>query len=73
MAMSSAQAVKQLREMTGLGMMECKKILDEVGNDFEKAKQEAQKRGLAKVSKLAAGPPVKGSSKPTCTTMASWV
>lgn len=53
MTMSSAQAVKQLREMTGLGMMECKKILDEVGNDFEKAKQEAQKRGLAKVSKLA--------------------
>ncbi|MBY0585685.1 elongation factor Ts [bacterium] len=51
--MSSAEAVKELRELTGLGMMECKKILTEVGNDFEKAKLEAQKRGLAKVSKLA--------------------
>lgn len=51
--MSSAEAVKQLRELTGLGMMECKKILTEVNNDFEKAKLEAQKRGLAKVSKLA--------------------
>lgn len=53
MASSSAEAVKQLRELTGLGMMECKKILDENGGDFEKAKTEAAKRGLAKAGKLA--------------------
>lgn len=53
MAKSSAESVKQLREMTGLGMMECKRILEEQGGDFEKAKQEAAKRGLAKVGKLA--------------------
>lgn len=50
---SSAQAVKELREMTGLGMMDCKKILDEAGNDLEKAKDLARKRGQEKVAKLA--------------------
>lgn len=53
MAMSSAESVKQLRELTGLGMMECKRILGECDNDFEKAKAEATKRGLAKAGKLA--------------------
>jgi elongation factor Ts len=53
MAKSSAEAVRQLRELTGLGMMECKKILEENGGDFEKAQAEAAKRGLAKAGKLA--------------------
>lgn len=53
MSKSSAEAVKQLREITGLGMMECKRILEEQGGDFEKAKLEAAKRGLAKAGKLA--------------------
>jgi elongation factor Ts len=53
MALSNAEAVKQLRELTGLGMMECKKILGECDGDFEKARQEAAKRGLAKAGKLA--------------------
>lgn len=53
MVKSSAEAVKQLRELTGLGMMECKRILEENGGDFEKARAEAAKRGLAKAGKLA--------------------
>jgi elongation factor Ts len=53
MALSNAEAVKQLRELTGLGMMECKKILAEFNGDFEKAKAEAAKRGLAKAGKLS--------------------
>lgn len=53
MAMTSAQAVKELRDMTGLGMMECKKILEEAGGDAEKAKQLARQRGQEKVAKLA--------------------
>ena len=33
----SAQMVKELREMTGAGMMDCKKALVEVNGDMEKA------------------------------------
>jgi elongation factor Ts len=54
MSKPDAKAVMQLRELTGLGMMECKKILEECGGDFEKAKEEAMKKGLAKRDKLAA-------------------
>ena len=53
MALSNAESVKQLRELTGLGMMECKKILAECDGNFEKAREEANKRGLAKAGKLA--------------------
>lgn len=52
-AVSGTQAVKLLREVTGLGMMECKKILDEVGNDLEKAKEVAAKRGQYRAAKVA--------------------
>jgi elongation factor Ts len=53
MSSGGAQAVKELRELTGLGMMECKKILEEAGNDLAKAKDIARKRGQDKVSKVA--------------------
>ena len=53
MAMPSAQAVKELRDMTGLGMMECKKILAESNNDLGKAKELARKRGQDKKDKLS--------------------
>lgn len=36
----------KLRELTGAGMMDCKKALDESGGDFEKAKDAIRKRGL---------------------------
>jgi elongation factor Ts len=45
----TAALVKQLREATGLGMMEAKKALDEVGGDFEKAIHHARTKGLAKM------------------------
>ncbi|MDO5091483.1 MAG: translation elongation factor Ts [Cardiobacteriaceae bacterium] len=49
----SAQLVKELRERTGAGMMECKKALQEVGGDIEAAIEHMRKTGLAKADKKA--------------------
>lgn len=51
--MISAEMVKTLREMTGAGMLECKKALEEAGGDLEKAKEILRIRGLAKADKKA--------------------
>lgn len=51
--MVSAELVKTLREMTGAGMLECKKALEEAGGDIEKAKEILRIRGLAKADKKA--------------------
>ncbi|HZS47435.1 MAG TPA: translation elongation factor Ts [Blastocatellia bacterium] len=51
MAEISAQAVKDLREKTGAGMMDCKKALTEAGGDMEKAIEVLRKRGLAAAQK----------------------
>ena len=51
MAEISAQLVKQLREMTGAGMMECKKALTEANGDIERAKDILRTRGLAGADK----------------------
>ncbi|HAV39749.1 MAG: translation elongation factor Ts [Aquificaceae bacterium] len=51
--MISAELVKTLREMTGAGMLECKKALEEAGGDIEKAKEILRIRGLAKADKKA--------------------
>jgi elongation factor Ts len=53
MAKITAAMVKQLREMTGAGMLECKKALQEAEGDIEKAKEILRKRGLAKAAKKA--------------------
>jgi len=47
----TADQVKQLREMTGAGMMECKKALAEALGDLEKAVDGLRKSGAAKVEK----------------------
>lgn len=47
----SAQDVKNLREKTGAGMMDCKKALNESEGDFEKAVEYLKKAGLAKAVK----------------------
>jgi elongation factor Ts len=47
----SAAQVKQLREMTGAGMMECKKALQEAGGDIEKAVDLLRVKGAAKAAK----------------------
>ena len=49
----SAQQVKQLRELTGAGMMECKSALQEAEGDFEKAIVLLRKKGLAAAAKKA--------------------
>jgi translation elongation factor Ts (EF-Ts) len=51
--MISAELVKQLREMTGAGMLECKKALEEAQGDIEKAKEILKDQGLAKAEKKA--------------------
>jgi elongation factor Ts len=50
----SAQQVKELRELTGAGMMECKSALQEAEGDFEKAIILLRKKGLAAAAKKAA-------------------
>ena len=49
----TADQVKQLREITGVGMMECKKALAESGGDVEKAIDLLRKSGAAKAEKRA--------------------
>ncbi|MCL5024478.1 MAG: translation elongation factor Ts [Nitrospirae bacterium] len=49
----SADMVKELREKTGAGMMECKKALTESSGDFEKAMIFLRQKGLASASKKA--------------------
>src|SRR5919204_3679433 len=50
----TADAVKQLRERTGAGMMECKKALVETKGDLDAAAELMRKQGLAKADKKAA-------------------
>ncbi len=49
----TAQTVKELRERTGAGMMECKKALTENGGDIDAAAEWLRKQGLAKADKKA--------------------
>jgi len=51
MSTISATTVRDLRERTGCGMMDCKRALEEAGGDLEKAIAILRKRGLADASK----------------------
>jgi elongation factor Ts len=53
MAEITAARVKELREMTGLGMMECKRALEEAGGDLKKAEDLLRIKSGAKASKAA--------------------
>ncbi|KAA6226376.1 MULTISPECIES: translation elongation factor Ts [unclassified Campylobacter] len=53
MAEISAQMVKELRESTGAGMMDCKNALKETDGDFDKAVQLLREKGLGKAAKKA--------------------
>jgi len=53
MANISAQMVKELRERTGAGMMDCKAALQETNGDMEPAVDLLRKKGLAKAAKKA--------------------
>jgi len=49
----SAKTVKELRDKTAAGMMDCKKALQESNGDFEKAMESLRKKGLASANKKA--------------------
>jgi elongation factor Ts len=49
----SADLVKRLRDMTGAGMMDCKRALEETGGDLERARVLLRERGLAAAVKRA--------------------
>ena len=49
--MITADLVKQLREKTGAGMMDCKKVLTETDGNMEKAAELLRERGIAKAAK----------------------
>jgi elongation factor Ts len=49
----SASMVKELRELTGAGMMDCKKALEEAGGDMDRAVDVLRTKGLADLAKRA--------------------
>ncbi len=51
MAQITAARVRELRERTGIGMMDCKKALAETGGDMEKAVEHLRKQGMSAVEK----------------------
>lgn len=53
MAEISAKLVKELRDKTGAGMMDCKKALTESNGDLDKAIEALRKKGIAKAEKRA--------------------
>ena len=48
---STTKLIKELREKTGAGFLDCKKSLEENNNDIEKSIEALRKKGLAKASK----------------------
>ena len=61
MAEISASLVKELREMTGLGMMECKRALAETDGDIKKAEELMRIKSGAKASKAASRQAAEGT------------
>jgi elongation factor Ts len=61
MAEVSAQLVKELREKTGAGMMDCKKVLAEAGGDLDKAVELLRKKGLAAAAKKSSRAATEGA------------
>jgi elongation factor Ts len=61
MAEVSAQAVKELREKTGAGMMDCKRVLAEAGGDAVKAEELLRKKGLAAAAKKSSRAATEGA------------
>jgi elongation factor Ts len=57
----SANQVKELREKTGAGMMDCKKALAESGGDFTKAEELLRKKGLSAAAKKSARAATEGA------------
>ena len=66
MAAITAAAVKELREMTGAGMMDCKKALAETDGDMDKAVEFLRKSGAAKMEKKASRIAAEGICRIAC-------
>ncbi len=49
----NASLIKELRDISGAGMMDCKKALEENGNDIKKATEWLREKGIAKAAKKA--------------------
>ena len=49
----TVEAIKELRELTGVGMLDCKNALEEAKGDLDKAKQILRRRGIAVAEKRA--------------------
>jgi len=62
----SASMVKELRERTGAGMMECKKALTEAGGDMEAAVEAMRISGLAKADKKSGNQAAEGVRRRGC-------
>ena len=63
MANISAAMVKDLREKTGAGMLDCKKALDETNGDIEKAIDYLREKGISKAAKKQSRVAAEGVSK----------
>ena len=72
MADITAGMVKELRELTGLGMMECKKALEEAGGDMKKAEELLRIKSGAKASKAASRLPPTARSAPIFRPTPGW-
>jgi len=56
-----AEDVKKLRDMTGCGMMDCKRALEDAGGDFDGAVELLRKRGIAKAERKTVRPTEQGA------------
>jgi elongation factor Ts len=61
MAKVSTEQIKQLREMTGAGIVDCKKALEEAGGDINKAVEILRRKGIAKAEKKASRETTEGA------------
>ena len=61
MAEISAKLVKELRDQTGAGMMDCKKALKETSGDLTKATEWLRQKGIASAEKKAGRPAAEGA------------
>ncbi len=59
----NASLIKELRDISGAGMMDCKKALEENGNDIKKATEWLREKGIAKAAKKAGRVAAEGLSK----------
>ena len=57
----TASIVKELRDLTGAGMMDCKRALEETGGDVEEARRLLRERGVASAGKRAARETTEGT------------